>query len=1155
MPPYASRYQDLVGLIVDGRYRVIRVLGHGGMGVVYEAEAIRLANTPCALKVLLPEFMRNPTVVDRFRQEASVVARIEHRNVVKVLDTGFMDGGRVYMAMELLRGESLSVTLRREGRLPWPRARHIILQVCRAIQAAHARNIIHRDIKPENIFRVTTDLDPDFIKVVDFGIAKVSDNGRDATIQPITATNTVIGTYAYMAYEQVCGRPIDHRIDIWALGVVLYQMLTGELPFSGENQAQIWHAISTRTPASLRSVAPDLEIPEDVEGLIGRALAKDLAHRFPAVEAFVAAVPEPDARTSAITNVVRPVLAGPVVDGHGPTQELVVALRIVDAAAPAAVDIAPLPRGWIDRCVRQARASVQWLAALLRRQTPPSAPASRALPLGPAGSGAGPPQGGWLEISEENLRSALPASFTPHARHVALFLRASFSEFRRVEPQILQLRRRVHPVDRCEYYFAFVGKRLDSSDRPGVADYTEPLLLSAEALVRSLDSDVRKVVIVVPTTGRTGEDGAERVRAFRRDYDQFAALLPLKEIIVAVQARCSRVALVASLKRAHADVDGPRGDSVEEYADPVGSYSALAERSALLLCGKQPALLLLRALPFSGRAALVKSFKDALARRKVDCLDLLDGTPAPTDARGEARVVLLAAYDLRVVVEDPRWCHELLRHLEQRRSVFLAVRRANLESIARLRKMTEPRFRFDDDTLAPLVRVMFEHHVRTRYAARGVDLEKNAIQALLECSGGYIGVAERVLEVALVRAARRSSHGPSGDRELFPARRIKLVDIRDGVRSLAASRRFIDRYARILTQIERRILGCLAQRARTRRGILEAMSDCQHDDVVDAIGELKDAGLIDLDRGYFGSRRFSLVVRALAPWAASGQTSPQVTATKLVVTVEPTGVEPGAGSSREPEPPRTTAAPFSVHRSAFHPATMSTAVPPVHLFQLNQFFRSAFESDELRRFLAYHYAELSPHFPAGSLSLDGFVDAVIGLLVRFNCIDAQLFDLLTQRFPRRDAEVDQLRAACKCPPRPVPRGDGLRPLLVYVAANESAARKVEDRLAGRGILVTLVNAESGLRVDWSRPGSRGVLLVSRAVLKHSDLADELMARLGAAADRGAAWVALVLQGVALPPGLVCPTIHASDRQALAKLCRVLESRPRALLLDDSSSEP
>ena len=274
----------LIGQLIDDRYRIRRLIGRGGMGAVYEAEATRLDRL-CAFKALLPEYTRNDTAVQRFRREAQVAARVKHPNVVEIFDTGTTQGGLGYIAMELLQGESLDRTLRREKRLPWPRACHIALQICRALGAAHAKHIVHRDMKPENCFRLTVEGDHDYIKVLDFGIAKLTDPDGDANNR-LTATNSVIGTYAYMAFEQVSGLDCDHRVDIWAVGVMLYEMLTGTLPFKGSNQGQIWTAIFQHTPPPVRDIVPDADIPEAVDAIVARALAKNREDRYPAIEAL-----------------------------------------------------------------------------------------------------------------------------------------------------------------------------------------------------------------------------------------------------------------------------------------------------------------------------------------------------------------------------------------------------------------------------------------------------------------------------------------------------------------------------------------------------------------------------------------------------------------------------------------------------------------------------------------------------------------------------------------------------------------------------------------------------------------------------------------------------------------------------------------------------
>jgi serine/threonine protein kinase len=276
----------LIGQVIDDRYRILRVIGLGGMGVVYEAEATRLGSRRCAVKVLLPEYTRNENAVARFAREAQVAARVKHPNVVEIFDTGTTQDGLGYIAMELLQGETLDSALDRDGPLPWPRAQRIILQVCRALAAAHAEGIVHRDMKPENCFLCSRDDDADFIKVLDFGIAKLTtpEAGR------LTVTNSVIGTYSYMAYEQICGEEVDHRVDVWATGVILYELLTGQLPFNGNNPGQIWRAITENDPALMRSLAPQAGIPEALEPIVRQAMARSLADRYPSIQAFARAL-------------------------------------------------------------------------------------------------------------------------------------------------------------------------------------------------------------------------------------------------------------------------------------------------------------------------------------------------------------------------------------------------------------------------------------------------------------------------------------------------------------------------------------------------------------------------------------------------------------------------------------------------------------------------------------------------------------------------------------------------------------------------------------------------------------------------------------------------------------------------------------------------
>lgn len=279
----------LLGTLLEGRYRITASLGSGGMGRVYVAEQVALGRR-VAIKIILPELCQNRRVALRFLREARAASAIAHENVVEVLDSGILPNGSAYYAMELLRGEDLSTTLMRERRLPWRRVRHIARQICSALAAAHARGIVHRDLKPANCFRTVRGSDHDFIKVLDFGIAKIIHPDEDLSSTTITRTGEFCGSVPYMAPEQGGGGSVDHRADVYSVGVILYHLLSGVLPFSGDNPLQVLKQILTIEPPPLREVASEVRIPEDMLALVERAMHKDPEERFPDMRALEAAL-------------------------------------------------------------------------------------------------------------------------------------------------------------------------------------------------------------------------------------------------------------------------------------------------------------------------------------------------------------------------------------------------------------------------------------------------------------------------------------------------------------------------------------------------------------------------------------------------------------------------------------------------------------------------------------------------------------------------------------------------------------------------------------------------------------------------------------------------------------------------------------------------
>ena len=266
-----------VGTILDGKYELVRLIGEGGMGAVYEATH-KLIGRRLAVKFLHALYATNPEVITRFQREAQAAAQIGHENIIEVTDMGTAPDGAPYLVMEYLEGTDVKGAIEKEGRLSPKRAAHILVQALGALQAAHDAGIIHRDMKPENIFLTSKGINPDYVKVLDFGISKFKTFDSEG-VKGLTQTGTVLGTPHYMSPEQARGEQnITPQSDIYAMGVIMYQMLTGQLPFDAPNYNALLIKIISEEPKPVETLNP--ELPPALVELVRRAMDRQTETRF-----------------------------------------------------------------------------------------------------------------------------------------------------------------------------------------------------------------------------------------------------------------------------------------------------------------------------------------------------------------------------------------------------------------------------------------------------------------------------------------------------------------------------------------------------------------------------------------------------------------------------------------------------------------------------------------------------------------------------------------------------------------------------------------------------------------------------------------------------------------------------------------------------------
>jgi serine/threonine protein kinase len=273
--------------VIDNKYRNDQLIGRGGMGAVYRARDLRL-DRDVALKVVRAELLGNPEARTRFRREAQIVARLQHPSVVSIFDYGTLPDGGAYLVMEYVRGEDLRHAIRRVGRFQPAEAVRLLSAICAAIEAAHREGILHRDLKPENVLLPPSDVE---VKVLDFGVAKLV-SGADGPApaertraESLTVHGQIVGTPAYMAPEQLRAGELDARTDVFSLGVIAYELLTGELPFGAASMIDIAMRQAGDTPPLSR-----FGVPPALDRVVGTALQHEPSKRPPSAASFATAL-------------------------------------------------------------------------------------------------------------------------------------------------------------------------------------------------------------------------------------------------------------------------------------------------------------------------------------------------------------------------------------------------------------------------------------------------------------------------------------------------------------------------------------------------------------------------------------------------------------------------------------------------------------------------------------------------------------------------------------------------------------------------------------------------------------------------------------------------------------------------------------------------
>jgi len=817
--------------LIAGKYQLVRLVGRGGMGEVWEGRHVQLGKR-VAIKFIDRQFASHRELVQRFEREALAAAAIRSRYIVDIYDVGATDSGQPYMVMEFLNGESLGARLDHTTRLSPLETAKIVNDVGRALQLVHSRGIVHRDLKPENIQLVTDEDGAEYPKLLDFGIAKFIQPPELEPSISSTRTGTIIGTPYYMSPEQAMGsRLIDHRTDLWSLGVIVYRCIVGRLPFDGDSFGEILMGLMQKSAPRPSGLAA---VPAGFDDFIARALSRDPDARFQRAEELANAL-------ASICNLP--------VSQH----------RAADAKPHAPRDTHSTTGAWTH--TRPDASGLHEAAA---------APTAR----------------GWNAV-----RSAISEDLSTHAECIVQFLRTLFDEGQPLDarPNLVRLSK---PQFRGDASMDFLALFLGSGSRGDrrvqtrtFLEYADPL----EAHLRELPTDSRKVVIAIVDSLELGAGVHGKIFEFNQKYSAIVLPFHVGDLATAVDEERELELFQARLADFHVFPDvfgGSAHDSVALYGHRV-SINSLIDTFT-----KTTPFVIAYGPPGSGKTALLQTVRGEVSNTRffavqcdlsADALPMLvrqmeqafsgpwsdgpptgdfDGLGAKIGAlthhlktQGKRAAVILDDCDwlIRGAVDAPASADQLLvRRLlgflveqtsNRRLGVVLVattgflLRRGEIGSwhnpVAKHARWIE---------LQPLALLDLERMLRDLGAQINVAFDAAAIQELHRLSAGNVHVVRALCREMVVPMRRKTNLSP------LHQLRVTKKEVAQAARALAGMPdTFSDRMVSCLTPLEQRVLRVVAElRPRTIQRITAAMGDnASHDDCREALERLHRIGFVD----------------------------------------------------------------------------------------------------------------------------------------------------------------------------------------------------------------------------------------------------------------------------------------------------------------------